>query len=247
VTIRIGLFLLAAATVQASLVIHIRTPRGIVACADKRVIGAQTSDRYIKLIPNGDACVYAVTGSANTFWNKSHTELEYSIYTVIEKFLEAMPCSDHAVDLEALGREIERSMLAGVRHGRVEPPAPSSVVILIHRDDGGRLRTGRCRITTRLNEQNVITAVKSECKDTSAEKVLAYGDGSYLKQLPPGSIDDADAVAAAKALIHSSAEYVAAHGGGDISPESDCLLLPQTGGILWNSPPQGEYPPGHPK
>ena len=241
------MILFTAAAAQASLVIHIRTPRGIVVCADKRVIGAETADRYIKLIPNGDACVYAVTGSANTFWGKSHTQLEYSIYMAIETFLEAAPCSDHAVDLAALGREIERSMLAGVRHGTVEPPAPSSVVILIHRDENGLLRTGRCRITTRLSEHNVITAVKSECKDTSAEKVLAYGDGSYLKQSPPGGIDDSDAVAAARALIRSSAEYVAAHGDGDISPESDCLLLLQTGKIVWTAPPLGEYPPGYPK
>ncbi len=244
---RIALFLLTAAVAQASLVIHIRTPRGIVACADKRVKGAETSDTYIKLIPNGDSCAYAVTGNANTFWGKSHTELEYSIYAVIEKFLEAAPCSDRAVDLDALGREIERSMLAALRKGRVDPPAPSSVVILIHRDESGRLRTGRCLITTRLSERNAIVSVKSECKDTSAEKILAYGDGSYLKQLAPTGVNYTDAVGFAQALIRSSAEYVAAQGDADISSESDCLLVPQTGSLGWTSPPQGAYPPGYPK
>ena len=56
-----------------------------------------------------------------------------------------------------------------------------------------------------------------------------------------------DAVGFAQALIRSSAEYVAAHGDADISSESDCLLLPQTGSLGWTSPPQGAGPPGFPR
>ena len=231
--------LLALTAAHASLVIHVRTPRGIVACADKRVTGAGTSDRYIKLIPSGDACVYAATGNANTFWSKGHTELEYSVYAVIDRFFAAAPCSDGAVDLDALGTEIERSLLAAAGKNPLKGPAPSSVVIVMHRDDTGRLRTGRCRITTRLDSRNVITAVNRECKDTSGESVLAYGDTAYLKQLAKPGVNAADAAESMRALIRTSAEL----GASDISPTSDCVLLPETGAIEWLPTPEGEYPP----
>ncbi len=231
--------LLALTAAHASLVIHVRTPRGIVACADKRVIGAGTSDRYIKLIPNGEACVYAATGNANTFWGKQHTELEYSVYAVIEKVFAASPCSDGAVDLDALGAEIERSLLAAAGGRQVKGPAPSSVVIVMHRDEAGHLRTGRCRIVTRLDARNAIAGVKSECKDTSAESVLAYGDTAYLKQLAKPAVNAADAAESMRGLIRASAEL----GASDISPTSDCLLLPETGSIEWLPLPEGEYPP----
>jgi hypothetical protein len=275
ITLGLAIFLVSASTLFGTLVIHIKTDRGVMICADKRVKGLLPepgySDGFIKLIPYGNGTVYALTGEGGTFWNDPQTELKFSAYAEIEDFLRGRGADDETIELNELGRAVADSMITSMRQAWVDPPGPILNIVIAHRDRDRHLRTGRCRIETRLNAANVMTSTTVDCRDTTSDLTRAYGDGVFLRQLydnqntafeqyrdmPPiravlpkiqsqsaVPIRYADAIAFAETVIRLSSIHVR-NAKADISEQCDCILLSQHG-LLWDRKPGGAYPPGHP-
>ena len=156
----LAISLASASILSGTLVIHIRTDRGVLICADKRIKGLLPdpgySDHFIKVIPYGDSTVYALTGEGGTFWNDPQTELKFSAYAETENFLRRRATSDTRIELNELGRSVADSMVASMRDAWVDPPGPILNIVIVHSNRKGLLQTGRCRIETHLNAANII-------------------------------------------------------------------------------------------
>lgn len=264
-----------APDLSGTLVIHVRTDKGLLMCADKRIkgllIGPGYSDQFIKVIPHSDSTVYALTGEGGTYWNDPQTELSFSAYAETEKFLQLRGGNDTKIELNELGKSVADSMVASMGNAWVDPPGPILNIVIAHRHSGGVVQTGRCRIEGHLNAAKIITSTSVDCRDTSTDLTWAYGDGAFLRQLydtqnakfesfrnmapirvvlPKLLSRSAVPVGYADAIAYAEAvirlsSIHVRNTKADISEQCDCILLSQHG-LMWNKKPLGTYPPGHP-